>query len=80
MDDVENHKEKILKLKDILVKLRGEGIELKRKHDATLSEKEILPSEYQTLETEKEAMNVQLVITQGERNDFEARFSQLESR
>ena len=32
------------------------------------------------METDKEAMNVQLVIMEGERNDFEARISQLEPR
>ena len=51
MDDVECNKENMLKVKDSLVKLRGEGIYLKRKHDAILSEKERLLSDYQTLET-----------------------------
>ena len=51
MDDVERNKENMLKLKDSLVKLGGEGIYLKRKHDAILSEKERLQREYQTLET-----------------------------
>ena len=46
MDDVESNKEKMLKLKDNLVKTQGEGIELKRKYDVILSEKEILLSEY----------------------------------
>ena len=32
------------------------------------------------MEIEKEAMNVQLVIMEGERNYFEPRISQLESR
>ena len=36
MENVEHHKEKMLKLKDILVKTRGEGIELKRNHDVIL--------------------------------------------
>ena len=53
---------------------------MKRKHDSILSKKERLLSEYQILETEKEAMNVQSVIMEGERNDFEARISQLESK
>ena len=39
MENVEHHKEKMLKLKDTLVKTRGEGIELKRKHEAILLEK-----------------------------------------
>ena len=80
MDEVYHNKEKMFKLKDILVKLRGEGIDLKRKHDAILFIKERLLSEGHTLETEKEAMNVQLVIIKGEKNDFEERISQLELR
>ena len=80
MDDVERNKENMLKLKDSLVKLWGEGIDLKRKHDAILSKKERILSECRTLETEKEEMNDQLVIMEGERNDFKARISQLESR
>ena len=40
----------MLKLKDNLVKMQGEGIELKRKHDAILSEKERLLNEYQIME------------------------------
>ena len=36
MENVEHQKEKMLKLKDTLVKTRGEGIELKRKHEAIL--------------------------------------------
>ena len=39
IDDVYRNKEKMLKLKDNLVKMQGEGIELKRKHDAILSKK-----------------------------------------
>ena len=70
----------MLKPKDSLVKLRGERIDLKRKHDVILSEKERLLNEYHTLEIEKEAMNFQLVIMEGERNDFETKISQLESR
>ena len=53
MDNMEQNKEKMLKLKDSVVKLRGEGIYLKRKHDAILSEKEILLSKYPTLETKR---------------------------
>ena len=36
---IEHHKEKMIKMKDTLVKERREGIELKRKHKDTLSEK-----------------------------------------
>ena len=42
MENVEHQKEKMLKLKDTMVKTRGEGIELKRKHEAILLEKERL--------------------------------------
>ena len=41
----------MFKMKDTLIKERGEGMELKRKHDATLLEKERLQREYQALET-----------------------------
>ena len=37
MENVEHHKEKMLKLKDTLVKTRGDSVELKRNHDAILS-------------------------------------------
>ena len=37
IDDVERNKEKMLKLKDNLVKTRGEGIDLKRTYDSFLS-------------------------------------------
>ena len=46
IENVAHQKEKMLKLRDTLVKARGEGIELKRKHDAVLSEKERLQREY----------------------------------
>ena len=51
MDDLHHIEENMLKLKDNLVKTRGEGIELRRKYDAILSEKEILLNEYQIMET-----------------------------
>ena len=38
MKNVEHQKEKIIKLKDTLVNTRGEGIELKIKHEAILLE------------------------------------------
>ena len=37
--NVEQPKAKLFKLKDTLIKKRGEGIELKIKHEATLSER-----------------------------------------
>ena len=42
--------------------------------------KERLLSEYQIMATNKEAMNVQLVIMEGEKNDFEAQIYQLEAK
>ena len=36
VEDAENYKERMFKMKDTLVKERGEGQELKRKHEATL--------------------------------------------
>ena len=80
IDDLECNKEKMLKLNNNPVKTQGEGIELKRKHDAILFEKERLLREYHIMETEEEVMNVQLVIMEGDRNDFEAQISQLELR
>ena len=58
MNDMEQNKEKMMKLKDNLVKMQGEGIELKRKHDAILSENEILLDENQNLETKKDALTM----------------------
>ena len=46
IDDVERNKEKMLKLKDNLVKMWGEGIELNTKHDSIISENERLLNEY----------------------------------
>ena len=51
MEDMERNKEKMFKLKDSVVKLQWEEIDLKRKHDAILSEKERLQMDYQALET-----------------------------
>ena len=70
----------MLKLKDNLVKMWGEGIELKRKHDAILTEKERPLNGYRIMEIEKDALNVYLIIMEGEKNDFEAWISQIDSR
>ena len=78
MNDIERSKEKMFKLKDNLVKMWGEGIELKMKHDSLLSKKERLLNEYQNLEKEKDALTMQLMIIEGERSDFEARIAQWE--
>ena len=61
----------MLKLKDNLVKIRQEGIELKRKHNTILSKKERLLNEYQDLEMKKDALNVHLMIMEGKMSDFE---------
>ena len=61
----------MLKMKDTLVKERGEGLALKRKQEATLLEKESLQREYQTLELEMDALEVQVTIMEGEKKDFE---------
>ena len=58
IESVENHKENMLKMKDTLVKERGEGIGIKIKQAATLSEKERLQREYQALETKKASLEV----------------------
>ena len=56
VEDVENYKEIMLKMKDTLVKERGEGLELKRKHEDTIFEFERLQKAYQDLEVEKYAL------------------------
>ena len=50
MEDVDHYKEKMIKMKDTLIKERGEGRELQRKHEATLLEFERIQKEYQGLE------------------------------
>ena len=77
VEDVTHHKEKMFKMRDTLVKERGEGIELKIKHEATLLEKERLQREYQYLETEKYVLEVQVMIFEGENKDFEAKILEL---
>ena len=46
MEDVDHYKEKMIKMKDTLIKERGEGQELKRKHEANISELERLQKAY----------------------------------
>ena len=43
-------------MKEALIKERGEGREVKRNHDATLSDLERLQEAYQVLEEEREAL------------------------
>ena len=58
MEDADHNKEKMLKLKANLVKTNEEGIELKRKYDAILFEKESVKNEYPIIEMEKDALDV----------------------
>ena len=53
---VYHYKENMIKMEDTLIKERGEGRELKRKHEATLSEFERLQKAYQALELENDAL------------------------
>ena len=46
MENTYQYKEKMIRMKDTLVKERGEGQEMKRKHKVTLLEFEILQKEY----------------------------------
>ena len=50
VEDVEHYKEIIIKMKNMFVKERGEGGELKRKHETTLLEFERIQKPYQDLE------------------------------
>lgn len=77
---IERNKEKMLKLKATLVKERGETIELNTKLQATLFEKDNLLAAYNNLNTEKEALIVQLMIMEGETNDFQAKLTDFETR
>ena len=65
MEDAEHYKEKMIKMKDTLVKERGEGWELKRKHETTISEKESRQKEYEDLETYRDALVVKMTIIEG---------------
>ena len=75
---VEHYKENMIKMKETLVKERGEGQEFKRKHETKLSENESLKKEYQYFETENDALEVHVTIMEGEKNDFEDKIAELE--
>ena len=45
-ETIDQYKEKMVKVKDTLMKERGEGREMKRKHEATLLEFERLQEDY----------------------------------
>ena len=49
-ETVDQYKEKMVRVKDTLMKERGEGREMKRKHEATLLEFERLQQTYRILE------------------------------
>ena len=77
--DVEHYKEIMLKMKDTLVKERGEGWDLKRKHEATIYENESLQKEYQDLEIEKDALELSVTIMEGDKKDLEDKILELEA-
>ena len=68
----------MVRVKDTLMKERGECWDIKRKHEATLSEFERLQEAYQVLESEKEALVLSNTIIEGEKKDLENKISELE--
>ena len=80
VEDVEHYKERMLKMKETLVKERGDGEELKRKHDDTFSEFERLKKAYQALESENDALVLSITIIEGEKKDLESKISELETQ
>ena len=62
------------------MKERGEGWEMKRKHEATLWEFERLQEAYKVLESEKEALVLSNTINEGEKKDFENNILELEAQ
>ena len=62
MEDAEHYKEKTIKMKDTLINERGEGKELKRKHEAILSKKKSLQKVYQDLEIGSDALVVKMPL------------------
>ena len=62
------------------MKERGEGREMKRKHEATLSQFERFQKAYQVLESEKDSLVLSNNIAEGEKNDFRNQISQLEAQ
>ena len=70
VEDAEHHKEKMLKMKDTLVKERGEGLALKRKHEETLSKFERIQKAYQALEFEEDELDLSVTIMEREKKDL----------
>ena len=77
-ENVEYYKEIMRKSKNTLVQERGGGGELKRKHEATLSEFKRFQKAYHVLELEKDALVLSTTITEGENKYFENKISKLE--
>ena len=75
--DDEHYKERMINMKDTLVKERGEGRELNRKHEATISKKESIQKEHQYLETNKGALELLVTIMEGEKKDLEDKILEL---
>ena len=69
-----------MRVKETLMKERGEVLEMKRKHEATLSEFERLQEAYQVLELEKEALILSNTIIDGEKKDLEGNILGLEAQ
>ena len=78
--DAEHYKERMLKMKDTLVKEREERRELKWKNEATFSEFERLQKDYQYLELEKDALDISIIIMEGEKKYLEDKFLELEAQ
>ena len=66
VEDVGNYKERMSQMKETLRKERGEGQELKRKHDDTFLEFEILKKAHQFMESDKDALILLDAISKGE--------------
>ena len=79
MEGADHYKEKIIKMKDTIIKERGEGRDLKRKHETTLSEFERLQKAYQYLESIKDAMDISVTIMEGKKKDLEDKVLELEA-
>ena len=52
-ETVDKYKEKMVRMMDTPMKERGEGRDMKRKHEATLYEFERIQEAYQVLESER---------------------------
>ena len=80
IEDADQLKDKISQMKETLRKERGEGQELKRKYDDTLSDLEKLKGAYHISELDKTALTLSIAITEGEKRDLEDKVSELEKQ